>query len=161
MNHRVISTFALLTTLAFAPACDKAADKPAADKADKAADKQADKADDKADHADHAAMGHHGEAKPGDETVAAEAGGRVEVSVDASGYHPATITAPPGAKVTLAFTRTTESGCGEQLVLASLDIKKSLPLNEVVEIEIAVPETGEVGFACGMNMYKGKVVPAA
>ena len=42
------------------------------------------------------------------EAVEVAAAGRVEISVDAKGYHPATISAPAKSKITLAFRRTTE-----------------------------------------------------
>jgi plastocyanin len=145
-------TTLLALTLAFAPACDKGKDDKTADKA-KADDKADDKTDAKAD--EHA---HHDPAPADGEATEVEAGGRVEVEVNASGYHPATISAPAGAKITLAFKRTTAAGCGQQLVLADLDIDRELPVDETVEIEVEVPASGELGFACGMNMYKGKVV---
>lgn len=166
--NRTTKTFVVALTLALAwmPACDKGKDDKAAGKTEaKTAAKTDAKADAKSDpHAgmDHAGMD-HGDAKPEAkaETAEAVADGRVDISVDASGYHPETISAPAKAKITLAFTRTTESGCGQKLVIEALDISKDLPLDEVVEIEVEVPETGELGFACGMNMYKGKVIPKA
>ena len=94
----------------------------------------------------------------GGEPVATPSRKRVEVTVDATGYHPATIRAPAKSRLTLAFRRTTEAGCGKLLVFESLGVRKQLPLDEVVEIVVEVPERGELGFACGMNMYKGKVV---
>ena len=33
-----------------------------------------------------------------------------------------------------------------------------LPLNKPVEVAVTVPATGEVGFACGMDMFHGTVV---
>lgn len=87
-----------------------------------------------------------------------EAGGRVEVKVDGEGYHPAEIIAPANATITLAFRRADAKNCGEELVIESLGIEKELPVGETVAIEITTPASGEVGFACGMNMYKGKVV---
>jgi Cupredoxin-like domain len=99
--------------------------------------------------------------KPSDEAATrVEAGGRVEVEVDGQGYHPAEIQAPANAEITLAFKRVDEQNCGEELVIESLAIKKDLPVGKVVEVAITTPATGEVGFACGMNMYKGKVVVA-
>nr|WP_255216800.1 cupredoxin domain-containing protein [Pseudenhygromyxa sp. WMMC2535] len=44
------------------------------------------------------------------------------------------------------------------MVIADMDVKKDLRVGETVEIEVEVPESGELGFACGMDMYKGKVV---
>jgi len=98
---------------------------------------------------------------PDPELAEVAAGGRIDITVDAKGYHPETIRAPAKSKITLAFKRTTEAGCGQQLVIAALGINKELPLNQVVEIEVEVPERGELGFACGMDMYRGKVVPKA
>ncbi len=87
-----------------------------------------------------------------------EAGGRIEVLVDGKGYHPAEIQAPANAAITLAFKRVDEQNCGEELVIASLAMKKDLPVGQVVEVAITTPASGEVGFACGMDMYRGKVV---
>lgn len=99
-------------------------------------------------------------AQPADAELAeVAANGRVEIEVDATGYHPDTISAPAKSKITLAFKRASKSGCGQELVIAALGIEKQLPLNQIVEIEVEVPERGELGFACGMDMYRGKVVP--
>jgi plastocyanin domain-containing protein len=86
------------------------------------------------------------------------AGGKVRIEVDGEGYHPAEIQAPPNARITLAFHRADNKNCGETLVIESLKIEKDLPVGQTVEIAITTPASGEVGFACGMNMYKGKVV---
>jgi hypothetical protein len=155
MNVTSKTLLALTLALTWLPACDKGKD--GADKSeDKAAEaKPETKPDTKADP--HAGMD-HGEADA-EQPVEVAADGRIEIEVDASGYHPASISAPAKATITLAFKRTTESGCGNELVIAALDIKKDLPVGEVVEIPVEVPETGELGFACGMDMYKGKVVP--
>lgn len=158
---RIIQTLSALgfaATLAFMPACDKGEGEGKA-KDDKSA---------KGEHAkgEHA-KGEHGEHTKGEpgssaaEVAQVEAGGRVEIEVDAAGYHPAQIEAPASSKVTLAFKRVTEAGCGQKLVLEAMEVEKDLPLNEVVEIEVVVPASGELGFACGMDMYKGKVVPKA
>ena len=168
-------SFAALTfglALLFAPACDKGGEKKADDKkaddAKKADDKKAEDAKGaaadtkKGEHEGmHAGHGEGGEAAARPKTAEAEAGGRVDIEVDAGGYHPAEITAPAKAKVTLAFKRTTDQGCGQELVIESMELKKDLPLNETVEIEVEVPESGELKFACGMDMYRGKVVPKA
>lgn len=44
------------------------------------------------------------------------------------------------------------------VVFESLDIRRDLPLNQPVPIEFTPPRTGEIAFACGMNMLKGSVV---
>jgi Cu+-exporting ATPase len=58
----------------------------------------------------------------------------------------------------LTFVRTTDKTCGTEVVFPSLDIKRALPLNKLVVIEFTPAKTGEIGFACGMNMLRGVVV---
>ena len=44
-----------------------------------------------------------------------------------------------------------------RVVFPSLNIKRALPLNEPVAIEFTAGKSGEIAFACGMNMLKGFV----
>jgi plastocyanin domain-containing protein len=82
---------------------------------------------------------------------------RVAVEAGAKGYQPERIGGKPGEKLVLVFTRTTDSTCLAQLKTPDgtvLDLPKGTP----VEIAVTVPQTGEVGFACGMDMIHGAVV---
>lgn len=87
-----------------------------------------------------------------------EAGGKIEILVDGKGYHPAEIEAPPRASITLAFNRPDAKNCGDELVIEALKIRKELPAGQTTEIAITTPASGELGFACGMDMYRGKLV---
>ncbi len=82
----------------------------------------------------------------------------IAVTVNARGYEPAEVTAAAGQPVRLLFTRTTDEGCGQQLVFPDLDIRRDLPLNEPVAVDLTMPESGRVAFTCGMAMYQGAVV---
>lgn len=82
----------------------------------------------------------------------------VAITVDADGYHPAEASAPAGQPVRLVFTRTTDEGCGQQLVFPDLDIRRDLPLNERVAVDVQMPASGRIAFTCGMAMYQGAVV---
>ncbi|UJR78632.1 cupredoxin domain-containing protein [Sandaracinus amylolyticus] len=82
----------------------------------------------------------------------------ITVRVGAEGYEPAEVTAAAGAPVRLVFTRTTDEGCGQQLVFPSLDIRRDLPLNEPVAVDLTMPAEGRVRFTCGMDMYDGTLV---
>lgn len=82
----------------------------------------------------------------------------VSIRVDADGYHPPRAAAPAGQPVRLMFTRTSDEGCGQQVVFPDLDIRRDLPLNERVPVDITMPESGSVSFTCGMAMYQGSVV---
>src|SRR5215471_12915900 len=86
--------------------------------------------------------------------------GRAEVSVtvDAVGYHPDKLHAKAGKPVRLLVTRTTDDGCGQQIVVPSQHMKFDLPLNQPVAIDLTMPASGEVAFACGMDMMHGSIV---
>lgn len=90
-------------------------------------------------------------------TLGADGVRTVPVTADTSGYNPQRIVGRPGEKLRLMFTRTAASTCIAQLVTPD---KKTveLPMNTPVEVAVTVPATGEVGFACGMDMFHGIVV---
>lgn len=82
----------------------------------------------------------------------------IAITVDDKGYTPSEVKAKGGAPVRLVFTRTTDDGCGQQLVFKEQKIQKDLPLKEPVAVDITMPASGRVTFACGMDMYRGAVV---
>lgn len=88
----------------------------------------------------------------------AEARREVAIEVDADGYRPDRITAKPGEPLALVFTRTTDSRCAEKLVVPSAGVRVGLPVGEPVRVEVDAPASGELGFACGMDMLKGALV---
>src|SRR5688572_8120898 len=96
----------------------------------------------------------------GEESSIPPSDGRPEiaVSVNERGYEPAEVTAAAGQPVRLLFTRTSDEGCGQQLVFPDLDIRRDLPLNETVAVDLTMPAEGRVAFTCGMAMYQGAVV---
>lgn len=85
-------------------------------------------------------------------------GQRVQVTVDGHGYEPAEVRATAGRPLTLVFTRTTDEGCGQELVIASHNIRRDLPLNEPVEVPFTPTEPGRLRFTCGMDMYDGAIL---
>lgn len=86
---------------------------------------------------------------------------RVTVTVTGSGYKPRRISAHGGQPLTLVFKRTTDQGCGQQVVFPDRDIRRDLPLNQEVEIELTPRENETIAFTCGMDMYRGSVVASA
>ena len=74
------------------------------------------------------------------------------------GYEPAKVTLRAGVPARLTFLRTTDKTCGTEVVFPSLSIKRALPLNESVAIEFTPAKSGDIAFACGMNMLHGTVV---
>ena len=81
-----------------------------------------------------------------------------KVVVSEQGYEPAKVTLRAGTPARITFVRTTDKTCGTEIVFPSLNIKRALPLNQAVTIEFTPAKTGEIAFACGMNMLKGVVV---
>jgi plastocyanin domain-containing protein len=90
-------------------------------------------------------------------TVGADGVRRVAIEANKEGYKPDRIGGKPGEKLTLVFTRTADSACIAQLTKPDKTII-DLPMNTPVEVAVTVPATGEVGFACGMDMFRGAVV---
>ena len=80
------------------------------------------------------------------------------VVVGEKGYEPARVSLRAGTPAKITFVRTTDKTCGTEVVFPSLNIRRALPLNEPVVIEITPATTGEIAFACGMNMLRGTVV---
>jgi plastocyanin domain-containing protein len=79
----------------------------------------------------------------------------VDLTVTEKGFQPSTVDVGPNKFVTLKITRKTDSTCATQIQIPSKKIKKDLPLNQVVTIELGQLEKGEIRFGCGMNMMEG------
>lgn len=82
---------------------------------------------------------------------------QVDITVD-GGYKPEVISIPYGRTTKINFLRKDPSSCLEEVVLGDFKIRKFLPLNEKVSIEITPKKKGEFGFSCGMGMFHGKLV---
>ena len=78
--------------------------------------------------------------------------------VTEKGYEPAQVTLRAGTPAKITFVRTTDKTCGTEVVFPSLDIRRSLPLNQPVMIEFTPRAARELTFVCGMNMLRGTVV---
>jgi cobalt-zinc-cadmium efflux system membrane fusion protein len=87
-----------------------------------------------------------------------EAAQTAKVLVNEQGYEPAKVTLRAGTPARITFLRTTDKTCGTEVVFPSLNIKRSLPLNEPVVIEFTPTKAGDIAFACGMNMLHGTLV---
>lgn len=82
-----------------------------------------------------------------------------EVDITVSGgYSPEVISIPAGKTTKLNFIRTDSTDCLEEVVLGDFKIRKHLPVNQKVTVEINPTKVGEYPYSCGMNMYHGKIV---
>lgn len=79
----------------------------------------------------------------------------MNLKVTEKGFEPSSVDVKPNEDVVLQVTRTTDSTCATKIQIPSKKIKKDLPLNETVSINIGKLEKGEIRFGCGMNMMEG------
>lgn len=81
-----------------------------------------------------------------------------QVIVTDSGFEPARLVVKSGAPVRITFTRMSDKTCATAVVFPSLNIRRDLPINQPVVVEFTPARTGEIAFACGLNMFHGTVV---
>jgi len=81
----------------------------------------------------------------------------VDILVE-GGYSPGVISIPKGKTTTLNFFRKDPSSCLEEVILSDFKVRKYLPLNKKTPITITPQKEGNFEFACGMNMFHGKII---
>jgi len=84
-------------------------------------------------------------------------GNSVDIIVE-GGYNPETISVPKGQTTTLRFLRKDQNSCLEEVIISDFKIKKFLPLNEKIEVQITPEIEGEFLYSCSMNMFHGKII---
>jgi plastocyanin domain-containing protein len=82
----------------------------------------------------------------------------IQLQVTEKGFEPSSINVKPGTPVVLKVTRKTDSTCATAIQIPSKKIKKDLPLDKTVSIDLGKLEKGEIRFACGMNMVSGQII---
>jgi membrane fusion protein, heavy metal efflux system len=80
------------------------------------------------------------------------------VLITPQGFEPDTLTLTAGTPAKITFVRTTDKTCATEIVVASLNIRRPLPINQPVAIEFPPGPPGEIGFACGMHMLRGTIL---
>ena len=81
----------------------------------------------------------------------------VDVIVE-GGYSPEVISIPRGQTTKLNFIRKDPSSCLEEVIIPEFKIKKFLPLNQKITVEVTPTKSGTYEFVCGMNMFHGKII---
>jgi Cu+-exporting ATPase len=82
---------------------------------------------------------------------------QVEVTVR-GGYSPSVIRAKEGVPLRLTFDRQEAGECTSEVVFPDFRIRRTLPAFARTTVELVPSQTGEYGFACGMNMVHGTLV---
>jgi plastocyanin domain-containing protein len=113
-----------------------------------------------AQHMDAGSMMHH----PAPSTDAGIAEGvlkngarEVTMEVTGEGFVPARIKVKKGEKLRLVITRKTDRTCATEIVIKDYGINTPLPLNKAVTVELTPKASGEIHYACGMNMIGGVI----
>lgn len=91
------------------------------------------------------------------EATATNNGQSVEVVVD-GGYTPNTVVLKQGVPAQIIFNRQDPSNCFNEVMFPDFGVHQELPVNQRFAIDIDTTKTGEYSYACGMNMFHGKVV---
>lgn len=95
---------------------------------------------------------------PAEAAPAEAATGRVvEIKVTDKGFEPSTVEAKKGETVSLKFTRSTTSDCLKAISIPSLNVKRDLPMNTPVIVNVPAEKEGKIVFQCWMAMVKGEI----
>lgn len=81
-----------------------------------------------------------------------------KIIVNKDGFTPQEVSFQKGQPLKLAFYRADAENCASEIVFKDLNIRRKLPVGEVVTIDVPTEKAGEFSFACGMDMYRGKIV---
>jgi plastocyanin domain-containing protein len=60
--------------------------------------------------------------------------------------------------VTLRFVRKVAESCADAVEVQGDPVRHMLPLDTPIEVKVIAPASGELAFACPMNMYRGSIV---
>jgi len=82
----------------------------------------------------------------------------VEMAVTEEGFVPSKVKALKGEKLRLVVTRKTDRTCAKEIVVPSHGINQPLPLGKAVTVELTPRASGEIRYACGMDMISGVVL---
>ncbi|MCH4009403.1 cupredoxin domain-containing protein [Companilactobacillus sp.] len=74
------------------------------------------------------------------------------------GYSPETVVLKKGVPAVLNFTRKDQSSCLDRVVFSDFGVNQALPINQKEEIKIDTSKAGEFQWACGMDMFHGKLI---
>ena len=74
------------------------------------------------------------------------------------GYSPSTVVLKKGVPAKVNFDMQDHTACLSHVVFSSLDVNKDLTKQKITTVDIPTDKAGEIDFACGMDMFHGKVV---
>jgi hypothetical protein len=90
--------------------------------------------------------------------AAPAAAGAVRVEVIERGFEPPRVQVARGSRASIEFIRRSDTTCATDVVIESQNIRRELPLNQPVTVDVNAGAGGEIEFTCGMSMFKGAIV---
>jgi plastocyanin domain-containing protein len=82
----------------------------------------------------------------------------VRVELKENGYQPVNFRLRRNILARVTFIRKIEDECGKEIIIPAYNIRRTLPLNQPVTVSFTPRKAGTFGFACGMNMLRGKLI---
>lgn len=83
---------------------------------------------------------------------------KVVVNAKNHGYKPDVVTFKTGKPAQLKFISSDNMGCMNEVVFKDLGIDKKLDGQKEVTVNIPTDKPGTYNYACGMDMFHGKVI---
>ena len=74
------------------------------------------------------------------------------------GYSPSTVVLKKGVSGSVKFEMRDSTACLSHIVFEQLGLNKDLTKQPTTTVEIPTDQAGEYNFACGMDMFHGKVI---
>lgn len=83
---------------------------------------------------------------------------KVVVNAKNHGYKPDVVTFKTGKPAQLKFIPSDNMGCMNEVVFKDLGVDKKLDGQKEVTVNIPTYKPGTYNYACGMDMFHGKVI---
>ena len=74
------------------------------------------------------------------------------------GYSPATVVLKKGVPAKINFDMQDSTACLSHVVFEQLGVNKDLTKQKITTIKIPTDKAATYNYACGMNMFHGKVI---
>ena len=74
------------------------------------------------------------------------------------GYSPATVVLKKGVPAQLNFKMEDSTACLSHVVFEQLGVNEDLTKQKITKIDIPTDKAGTINYACGMDMFHGKVI---
>ena len=83
---------------------------------------------------------------------------KVVVNAENHGYKPDVIPFKAAKPAQIKFIPSDNMGCMNEIVFKDLGVDKTLDDKKEITVDIPTDKPGTYNFACGMDMFHGKVV---